>query len=69
MKRRIQPLREKSSGELNELLLDLQGQYFRRRFTADPKRIQNPGKFMKIRRDIARIKTILKEKQEVESEK
>ena len=62
MKKEINPLREKSEAELNEMLLDLQNQYFRRRFTSDPKRIPNPGKFSKIRKQIARVKTILRER-------
>ena len=62
MKKKILPLREKSTGELYELLSDLQNQYFRRRFTSDPKRIPNPSKYQEIRRQIARIKTVLNER-------
>jgi len=50
------------TGELYELLSDLQNQYFRRRFTSDPKRIPNPSKYQEIRRQIARIKTVLNER-------
>ena len=62
MKKKILPLREKSTGELYEMLSDFQNQYFRRRFTSDPKRIPNPSKYQEIRRQIARIKTVLNER-------
>ena len=62
MKKKILPLRDKSTGELYEMLSDLQNQYFRRRFTSDPKRIPNPSKYQEIRRQIARIKTVLQER-------
>ncbi len=63
MKKKTKPLLEKSDDELKEMLLNLQQQYFRRRFTADPKRIENPGKFQNIKKQIARIKTILRERE------
>jgi len=68
MKKKTSPLRDKPTGELFEMLADLQNQYFRRRFTSDPKRIPNPSKYKEIRRQIARIKTVLKERDAKETQ-
>ena len=68
MKKKTNPLREKPTGELYDMLADLQNQYFRRRFTSDPKRIPNPSKYKEIRRQIARIKTVLQEREVSENQ-
>lgn len=58
----IVDLRKLGDAELREKMADLQEQYFRRRFTSDPKRIQNPGKYRAMRKEVARIQTLLNER-------
>ena len=54
-------LRDKPEVELRKQLAKLREAYFLRRFSSDPKRISNPGKFQHMKRDIARILTVLNE--------
>ncbi len=53
-------LRELSVDDLNGRLADLNEEGFRLRFRAATESIENPMRFRAIRRDIARIKTILR---------
>jgi large subunit ribosomal protein L29 len=55
-------LRELSLEELGSRLNELTEERFRLRFRSATESIENPMRFRAIRRDIARIKTILKEK-------
>ncbi|MBA3659449.1 MAG: 50S ribosomal protein L29 [Gemmatimonadales bacterium] len=53
-------LRELSVDDLNGRLAELNEEGFRLRFRAATESIENPMRFRAIRRDIARIKTILR---------
>jgi large subunit ribosomal protein L29 len=55
-------LRDMSLEDLESRLGELTEERFRLRFRSATESIENPMRFRAIRRDIARIKTILKEK-------
>ncbi len=55
-------LRDMSVEDLQSRLDELTEERFRLRFRSATESIENPMRFRAIRRDIARIKTILKEK-------
>ncbi len=61
-------LREMSLEDLESKLSELTEERFRLRFRSATESIENPMRFRAIRRDIARIKTILKEKSRVVSQ-
>jgi large subunit ribosomal protein L29 len=58
-------LREMSLEDLESKLSELTEERFRLRFRSATESIENPMRFRAIRRDIARIKTILEEKSRV----
>jgi large subunit ribosomal protein L29 len=60
-------LREMSVEDLETRLNELTEERFRLRFRSATESIENPMRFRAIRRDIARIRTILKEKTQVTS--
>ena len=60
-------LREMSLENLESKLEELTEERFRLRFRSATESIENPIRFRAIRRDIARIKTILREKSPVSS--
>jgi large subunit ribosomal protein L29 len=62
-------LREMSLEDLESKLNELTEERFRLRFRSATESIENPMRFRAIRRDIARIRTILKEKSGVGSQK
>ncbi|HVN33474.1 MAG TPA: 50S ribosomal protein L29 [Thermoanaerobaculaceae bacterium] len=55
-------LREKSIEELRNSQTDLKEQLFKLRFQKATGQIQNPAKIRMVRRDIARVETILAER-------
>ena len=57
-----QALREQKTEELEQKLATLEEEEFRLRFRAGTEALSNPLQFRTIRRDIARIKTILGER-------
>ncbi len=57
-----QTLREQKTEELQQKLAALQEEEFRLRFRSGTEALSNPLQFRSIRRDIARIKTILGER-------
>ena len=60
-------LRDMSVEDLESRLGELTEERFRLRFRSATESIENPMRFRAIRRDIARIKTILEEKSRVAS--
>lgn len=56
-------LRAKSADELKSLLLDLSKEQFNLRFQRAAGELENTARFRQVRRDVARIKTLLAEKQ------
>lgn len=55
-------LREKNASDLNEELLELCREQFNLRMQKANENLANPARFRALRRDIARIKTVLHEK-------
>ena len=55
-------LRDKSVDELNARERDLNEQLFKLRFQRATGRIENPNKVREVKREIARIKTLLNER-------
>ena len=55
-------LRELSSEELEAKLHELTEERFRLRFRSATEAIENPMRFRAIRRDVARIRTVLRER-------
>jgi large subunit ribosomal protein L29 len=55
-------LREKGDEELFELDRDLMEDYFKLRFQHTTGQMENPTKLRLIRKDIARVKTIIRER-------
>jgi large subunit ribosomal protein L29 len=62
---KIKELRDKSEGELNTRQKELVEQLFKLRFQRATGRIENPMKIRQVRREIARIKTLLNERSRV----
>ena len=55
-------VRKMSPEELNAKLVELKKDLFNLRFQNATKQIENPLKIVEVRRDIARVQTILREK-------
>ena len=56
-------VREMSDAELEAQILDLEGQVWKRRFQAATGQTEGLGKLRSLRRDIARSKTVLRERE------
>ncbi len=59
---KAEEVRAKSQDELKEQLLALKKEQFNLRFQRASGQLENTGRIREVRRDIARIKTILTEK-------
>lgn len=55
-------LRDKKVDELKKIVLDLRKELFNLRFQASSSQLKNTARVRQVRRDIARIKTVLCEK-------
>jgi len=55
-------IRELTSSELQQKLNDMTEELFNLRFQKATNRLENPGKIKFLRRDIARLKTLLTER-------
>lgn len=56
-------IREMSSNELEQKLLELKGELFNLRFQMATGQLENPMKVKDVKKSIARIKTIIREKE------
>ena len=59
---KVKELRDKSENELETRQKDLTEQLFKLRFQRATGRIENPMKIREVKREIARIKTLLNER-------
>jgi large subunit ribosomal protein L29 len=59
---KVAELREKSENDLHLRERDLNEQLFKLRFQRSTGSMENPSKMRQVRKEIARIKTLLKEK-------
>ncbi len=60
-------LRTKSDDELKDSLLGLRKEAFNLRFQRTSGQLENTARIREVRRDIARIKTVLRQRQETAS--
>ena len=56
-------IREKSREELNKELMDLKSELFKLRFQHATNQLDNPMKLKEVKRSIARVKTIIRERE------
>lgn len=56
-------IREKADVEIREQLADLRKELFHRQFRGGADEVEERGKFRKLRREVARLKTILRERE------
>ena len=54
-------IRELTSAELNEKLADLKVQLFKLRFQLAINQLENPMSIVAVKKDIARVKTVIRE--------
>ncbi len=66
---KAQATRELTEKERLEKMGDLSQEYFNLKFQLATGKIENPGKLKYIRRDIARLKTIVREPKSIEPAK
>ena len=64
---RAKELRERSDDELRKSLGDLEEQLFKLRFQKSTGQIENPQKIREVRKDIARVQTVMNERANEES--
>ena len=64
---KAEDLRTKSADELKESLVSLRKERFNLRFQQASGQLENTARARQVRRDIARIKTILRDKQQAAS--
>jgi large subunit ribosomal protein L29 len=64
---KAEDLRTKSADELKESLVGLRKERFNLRFQQASGQLENTARARQVRRDIARIKTILRDKQQAAS--
>lgn len=62
-KSKTRELREQSSEQLGASLSDVQNQLFRLRIQRQTERLEAPSEIIKARREIARIKTLQRERE------
>ncbi len=58
---RANDIREKSVKELNDKLADLKQELFQLRFQMAINQLENPMRIKAVKKDIARVKTVLRE--------
>lgn len=59
----LKALREKDTEQLNRQLSDLQRHHFDLRTQSVSEKLEDPSRLLKTRRDIARLKTLLRERE------
>jgi large subunit ribosomal protein L29 len=64
---RAKEIRDRSDDELRKSLSDLEEQLFKLRFQKSTGQIENPQKIREVRKDIARVQTVINERGALES--
>ena len=59
---KVEDLRHKSDDELNKQVIDLRKEAFNLRFQRASGQLENTARVQQVRRDVARIKTVLHER-------
>ncbi|MBQ0110609.1 MAG: 50S ribosomal protein L29 [Oscillospiraceae bacterium] len=65
----VKEIREKSVSELNDMLKDLKEDLFKLRFRHAVNQLENPMRLNAVKKDIAKVKTVLKERELSDSAK
>ena len=60
---KIQDIRELSAQELEDKVKNLKQELFNLRFQNATNQLDNPSRIVSVKKDIARVKTVLKEKE------
>lgn len=60
---KIQDIRDLSTQELEDKIKDLKEELFNLRFQNATNQLDNPSRIVSVKKDIARVKTVLKEKE------
>ena len=60
---KIESIREMTTAELSSELLKLKNELFNLRFQHVTGQLENPVKMREVRKDIARVKTVIREKE------
>lgn len=60
---RTRELRERADVELRERLVELRDELFQRQFRSGRDEVEERGRFRKLRREVARIETLLRERE------
>ena len=60
---KIQDIRDLSTQELEDKIKDLKEELFNLHFQNATNQLDNPGRIASVKKDIARVKTVLKEKE------
>lgn len=60
---KIQDIRELSAQELEDKVKNLKRELFNLRFQNATNQLDNPSRIVSVKKDIARVKTVLKEKE------
>ena len=66
---KINKIKEMSSPELEKELAELKSELFKLRFSLATNGLENPLKVKEVRRDIAKVKTILRQRELEEAKK
>jgi large subunit ribosomal protein L29 len=64
---RAKEIRDRSDDELRKAVSDLEEQLFKLRFQKSTGQIENPQKIREVRKDIARVQTVINERGALES--
>jgi len=64
---RAKEIRDRSDDELRKAMSDLEEQLFKLRFQKSTGQIENPQKIREVRKDIARVQTVINERGALES--
>lgn len=65
---KIESIREMTPAELNSELLKLKNELFNLRFQHVTGQLENPIKMREVKKDIARVKTVIREKQDTQAQ-
>jgi large subunit ribosomal protein L29 len=65
---KVEEIREFEDAEIRTRLKELREEHFKLRFQASMMELENPGTLKRVRKDIARLQTILRERELAEKE-
>lgn len=69
MKQKVDEIRELDISEIRERIVNLEKELYNLRYQAHTSRVEKPHRFKELRKEIARCKTILREKESANARK